>query len=330
MGEQYVAPIQAASTFHELWFRSVAACLDGETVSPRGMEVREVPLFTGGFVLTDTSRPFICSRVRRANYRFGLMEACWILGGLNDLETIGQFNKQMRRYSDNGTTLWGAYGPRLIGQLSHVVETLRRDPDSRQAILQTWRPQTPPVTARIEDRTALAAAGVSVRGPAPPEWDGASHRSKDIPCTVTWHFMIRDGALHLMVYMRSNDVWLGMPYDVLTFTTVQRVVAALVGVQPGWYHHRVGSLHIYKRHYGIAVAALENRDPYRLEFPVMPDPCTVYSPAHTVEDVAQDFSGVILGDPNVADRGGFFRPFIDAYYDNKDGLYGEVQNESGR
>lgn len=219
------------------------------------MATRELTLPTT-LVLERPDRPFFVSKVRKANYRFGMAEACWMLSGSHDAELIGAFNRNMLNYSDDGETMWGAYGPRLMGQLAHVVSAIRRDPDSRQAIAVTWRPMVEPVWANIQYVQYLHDAGVPHEDDAlragHPEWDGASWRSKDVPCTVAWHFQLRDGTLQLTVFMRSNDVWLGLPYDILSFTTVQRVVAAMLGAAVGPYIHVVSNLHIYEQHFDIA------------------------------------------------------------------------------
>jgi hypothetical protein len=51
----------------------------------------------------------------------------------------------------------------------------------------------------------------------------------------------------MIATMRSNDLWLGLPYDVFAFTCIQQMVAAALGVGLGWYQHQAGSLHVYDR-----------------------------------------------------------------------------------
>lgn len=228
---------------------AVALTMRGEHAAPRGIGVREIIAPTV-LTLTDVHNPFMASKVRRANYRFGLAEACWILAGSDEAELIGGFNKQMFQFSDDGKRMWGAYGPRLMGQLAHVISSLKRDPDSRQAIVTTWRPMVAAPDTYPGSRHLYKAAGMhdpyaDLENNPHPEWDGASWRSKDIPCTIAWHFQLRKDRLHLTVFMRSNDVWLGLPYDLLSFTTVQRVVASILGVEPGEYHHIASNLHLY-------------------------------------------------------------------------------------
>jgi thymidylate synthase len=59
--------------------------------------------------------------------------------------------------------------------------------------------------------------------------------------------MVRDELLRMRVSMRSNDVWLGLPYDLFQFSSLHGAVAAALGVEQGTYVHTVGSMHIYER-----------------------------------------------------------------------------------
>lgn len=238
---------------------------DGVSSAPRGKPVIELP-YPIVLVLENPAAPLVTSPGRRVNYRFGMAEAMWILSGRDDLESLRPYNKLMATYSDDGVRMWGAYGPLVMGQLPHVISTLKRDRDSRQAISVSWRPmvhEVQPSSDCLKSKTAFAAARAAglmtetdvtlscdtdaQRSMFPsPRWDGASWRSKDVPCTVAWHFTVRDGALILTVFMRSNDVWLGLPYDLLNFTTVQRVVASMLDLKVGEYRHIVSNLHIYE------------------------------------------------------------------------------------
>lgn len=245
----------------------------GREYAPRGMKVKEVSAPTV-LTLVDTLRPFLACPVRRANYRFGLAEAAWMLAGSEDAQLIGKFNRQMLRFSDDGRTLWGAYGPRLMGQMNHVLSSLSRDSDSRQAVVTTWRPQVGYVNASADCMAGvigggriLDAAGIHTESRLAvsehkPDWDGQSWRSKDIPCTVAWHFQVRNDRLNLTVFMRSNDVWLGLPYDLVSFTTVQRVIASALGYLPGEYHHVVSNLHLYEQHFEPAAKMVAGTPEY--------------------------------------------------------------------
>lgn len=150
-----------------------------------------------------------------------LGELLWILAGSQDLDFIEHYIPAYRDSSDDGLTIFGAYGPRMFGQspndqLFRVIDSLRSKPDSRQAVVQLF------------DRTDTLEP------------------HKDIPCTCTLQFAIRDRRLHMLTSMRSNDAWIGLPHDVFAFTMIQELVARSLGVGLGEYRHVVGSLHLYE------------------------------------------------------------------------------------
>jgi len=165
---------------NDLWEHALREVLHrGERVAPRNNECLEIRGVTLG--LTHPRQNILTTPLRKLNYRFMLAEALWILFGHNDVATIAGYNSKMRQFSDDGETLWGAYGPRIYEQLGQVLDLLRRDPQTRQAVMTTWRPE------------ALVTT------------------TKDVPCTLSLQFFIRQGAVELHVTMRSNDLWLGFP-----------------------------------------------------------------------------------------------------------------------
>ena len=149
-----------------------------------------------------------------------LGELVWYLAGSGSIDHIGFY---LPRYSDEAEsdgTVHGAYGTRLFadaGRLEMAIETLRNKPDSRQAIVQ------------LLDANDLTG--------------GYGH----IPCTATLQFMLRSGHVDMMVYMRSNDAYLGLPHDIFAFTMLQELVARTLSAELGTYVHMVGSLHLYDK-----------------------------------------------------------------------------------
>lgn len=196
-------------------------CSSGDHVAPRGFETREIR--GASLLLTDPACNLVT--VKSLNVRFAVAEFLWILTGQNRLDLIDKFNGEIARYSDDGRHLSGAYGPPVADQLPWVIKQLEDQEDTRQALLTIWRPRPGP--------------------------------SADVPCTISMQFMLRDGALEMVVFMRSNDLWLGFPYDLFVFTMIQRYVAHAVGVPAGPYHHHVGSLHVYERNLDAVLTALD-------------------------------------------------------------------------
>lgn len=190
---------------------------DGEPNSATRGHTREI---TG--VLLELCNPRArLSRTESRGKAFSCLgELCWYLAGSDDVEFIGYYIDRYRDDAENGV-IYGAYGPRLraiqgVDQLATIVQLLRVKPTTRRAVIQ------------------LFAARDLV----------GSHR--EIPCTCTLQFLLRDGRLHLLANMRSNDVILGLPHDVFCFTMIQEAVARELGVELGWYKHMVGSLHLYE------------------------------------------------------------------------------------
>ncbi|MEU2615892.1 thymidylate synthase [Micromonospora sp. NPDC007271] len=204
--------------------------VQGHRATPRGLPTMEV--LGAHLRLTDPRRRFVSvPPVRVLNPAFAVAEALWILSG-SDAPWIFTYNRSLERYADEGR-LQGAYGPRMrhwrgVDQLDHVRRLLRRDPDSRQAVIQLYDPQR----------------------------DTCGHR--DVPCTLNYRFFIRRGRLEMHTTMRSNDVWLGLPYDLFAATMLHELLAGWLGVDLGTYHHHVDSLHVYAEHEQAAATVAES------------------------------------------------------------------------
>jgi thymidylate synthase len=78
-------------------------------------------------------------------------------------------------------------------------------------------------------------------------------------------------ALHCIVTMRSSDVWLGIPYDVFSFTQIQSAFAGMLGVRRGWLSLHMGSSHLYERDVAAAQGVLETFAPGTITSPDLPD-----------------------------------------------------------
>ncbi|QRM89052.1 thymidylate synthase [Lacinutrix sp. WUR7] len=152
-----------------------------------------------------------------------LGELFWYLSKTNALKYIKYYIPQYVKSSDDNETIYGGYGPRLfkkdghINQVNNVIEILRKKPNSRRAVIQLF------------DAKDLI------------------EQHKDIPCTTTLQFTVRNGKLIMMTSMRSNDAFLGLPHDIFCFTMLQEIIAVSLGIEIGSYHHAIGSLHLYKK-----------------------------------------------------------------------------------
>lgn len=216
------------------WVRALGETLaTGGVVTPRGQRTFEVAQRT---LRVDLRRPVLMVPERKLNYRFMAAEAYWILSGDDRVATIAPYNKRIAEFSDDGERFFGAYGPKIMDQLPYVVRKLREDGATRQAWLTLWR-ENPPVT-------------------------------KDYPCTLAMGFMLRRHSLNMHVFMRSSDLWLGIPYDVFTFSMVAHQVAARLNdsgcaVVPGRLYLTAASSHLYERDWAPARDFLDRSAPLK-------------------------------------------------------------------
>lgn len=205
--------------------------------APRGKTVYESLAQT--VELTDPRNRLIRSVARKVNYGFAVGELCWYLNGAEDLETMQYYNRRMESFSDDGMTLRSAYGARIFNSVGDqpsqhemVISELLKDPDSRRAVIHINAP---------DDLLTATTVG-----------------TKDVPCTLSLQFFIRNRMLELHTTMRSNDIIWGFPYDVFSFTSIQEVMLLLLKEQGaqvddlGSYYHTAGSLHLYETHLEMA------------------------------------------------------------------------------
>lgn len=180
-------------------------------------------------VIEDPTRNIVNGAPRNLSMRYAVGELLWYLSGNNSLKEMQKFSKNWDRMSDDGVTVNSNYGYCIkkkfgFDQYEYIKNMLKEKPESRQAVIH------------IKDASDVP--------------------SKDVNCTVCLQFFIRDDKLYMTVYMRSNDIWFGLPYDIFQFTCLQILLSMELGLELGTYTHIAGSLHLYKRDYE---KALENK-----------------------------------------------------------------------
>jgi len=188
--------------------------------------------FAAGFPLVTTKKVHLKSVV---------YELLWFLRGDSNVRWLQQ----------HGVTIWdewagpdGELGPvygvqwrswptpsgEHVDQISRVIDTIRRDPDSRRLIVSAWN------VADI-DRMALP------------------------PCHALFQFYVADGALSCQLYQRSADLFLGVPFNIASYALLTHMVAAQTGYRPGEFIWTGGDCHIYDNHLDQVREQL-TREPY--------------------------------------------------------------------
>lgn len=181
------------------------------------------------------------SRTESRCLLFGALgEFIWYLSGSDDLAFIRYYIPDYPTDGNGIQTVRAAYGPRLKDQIDWVIEFLRAKPTTRRAVIPIYQPKDCDIN------------------------------HKEVPCTCTLQFLLRENRLELLVHMRSNDAFVGLPGDVFAFTMVQEIVARALGVELGRYKHFVGSLHLYDKHHQKANNFIGEGWQSKASMPIMP------------------------------------------------------------
>lgn len=215
------------ASFDEAWLGLLSDLHRQKPTSSRLGLVKE--LIGWSMRLTDPDATVLTNRRRRASAPFWAAELLWILSGTDDVSLLLHYCPQYLQYCEPGTSkTTGAYGYRLKqhDSLTRALDLLSKEPDTRRCVVPLY-------------------------------WaSDLDSDARDVPCTVSWQFIRRDGMLHMVCSMRSNDAWVGHVYDVMVNCAIQRMLAWTLGDRPGEYVHQAGSIHLYEKDWDKAKEAL--------------------------------------------------------------------------
>lgn len=176
----------------------------------------------------DLSQGFPLLTTKKVHLKSIIHELLWFLQGDTNIAYLKR----------NGVSIWdewadanGDLGPiygyqwrswptadgRHIDQISEVVETLKRNPDSRRIIVSAWNV-------------------------------GEIQNMKLPPCHAFFQFYVADGKLSCQLYQRSADIFLGVPFNIASYALLTLMMAQVAGLKPGDFVHTLGDAHIYLNH----------------------------------------------------------------------------------
>jgi thymidylate synthase len=183
----------------------------------------------------DLSKGFPLVTTKKVHMKSIVHELLWFLRGetnVKSLQDVGVsiWNEWADERGDLGPVYgaqwrsWPAADGRTIDQISHVIDQIKKTPDSRRLIVSAWN------VGEI-DRMALA------------------------PCHTLFQFYVADGALSCQLYQRSADLFLGVPFNIASYALLTHMVAQVTGLRPGDFVHTFGDVHLYTNH--LEQAALQ-------------------------------------------------------------------------
>lgn len=127
---------------------------------------------------------------------------------------------------------WPSYNGHHIDQIKSVIESIQKTPDSRRHIISAWN---------VGDLDKMALP----------------------PCHILFQFYVANGKLSCQLYQRSADVFLGVPFNIASYSLLTHMIAHVTGLKPGEFVHTLGDAHIYLNHMEQVKIQL-TRKPYEL------------------------------------------------------------------
>ncbi len=192
---------------------------NGRVTSPRGQKVLEIENYQMDLSKADRFSNFTA---RKMNLQYIKEEFKWYLRADPFDASICEHASMWKKIQQPDGRFHSNYGQYWFGSQQGarwVLETLRDDSDSRQAII--------PMLNK----------------------DHLYKGNTDIVCTESISFRIRDGKLNMSVNMRSNDAIFGITNDVPAFSFLHEMIAVVLNIPVGNYCHKADSLHVYERHF---------------------------------------------------------------------------------
>ena len=204
----------------------------------------------------DLSQGFPAVTTKKLHFKSIIHELLWFLNGDTNIQYL----------NENGVRIWDAWateegelGPvygaqwrnwpapdgRRIDQLSQLLEDLKNHPDSRRHIISAWNP------ALLPDQTRSPQENAAMGLQALP------------PCHTMFQFHVAGGRLSCQLYQRSADVFLGVPFNIASYSLLTMMVAQVTGLEPGDFIHTFGDVHIYLNHLEQVQTQL-SREPFPL------------------------------------------------------------------
>jgi len=176
----------------------------------------------------DLSKGFPAITTKKLHFRSIIGELLWFLSG----------DTNIRSLHENGVSIWdewadedGNLGPiygyqwrswptadgRHIDQITQVVEQIKSNPSSRRHIVSAWN---------VGEIKKMALP----------------------PCHTLFQFYVADGRLSCQLYQRSADIFLGVPFNIASYSLLTLMIAQIVGLKPGDFVHTLGDAHLYRNH----------------------------------------------------------------------------------
>lgn len=180
---------------------------------------------------------------KKCHLRSIIHELLWFLKGETNIKYLKENNVSIwDEWADKNGELGPVYGKqwrawecpdgRVVDQISNLIEQIKKNPNSRRLIVCAWNPAD-------VDKMALP------------------------PCHSFFQFYVINNKLSCQLYQRSGDIFLGVPFNIASYSLLTMMIAQVCGLELGDFVHTLGDAHIYKNHFEQCKLQL-SRTPYPL------------------------------------------------------------------
>jgi len=177
----------------------------------------------------DLSEGFPLITTKKIHLKSIIHELLWFLKGSSNISYLKENGVSIwDEWADENGDLGPVYGTQWrnwptpdgghIDQIEKIVKTIKTNPDSRRIIVSAWN------VAEV-DQMALP------------------------PCHLIFQFYVGEGKLSCLMYQRSADMFLGVPFNIASYALLTMMVAQVCGLKPGEFIHSLGDTHIYLNHF---------------------------------------------------------------------------------
>ena len=186
----------------------------------------------------DLSKGFPMVTTKKLHLKSIIYELLWFIKGDTNIKYLQEngvriWNEWADEKGDLGPVYghqWRNWNSEEIDQLKEVIETLKKNPNSRRMLVSAWNPSVLPDTSvSFSENVANGKAALP-------------------PCHAFFQFYVADGKLSCQLYQRSADIFLGVPFNIASYALLTMMVAQVCGYEAGDFVHTFGDAHIYNNH----------------------------------------------------------------------------------
>lgn len=186
----------------------------------------------------DLSQGFPLVTTKRIHMKSVIYELLWFISGDTNTKYLNDNGVRIwNEWADENGDLGAVYGSQWtnwngedINQLQDVIKILKTNPDSRRMLVSAWNPSVLP------DPKISFSENVSQGKAALP------------PCHAFFQFYVANNRLSCQMYQRSADIFLGVPFNIASYSLLTMMVAHVCGYRAGEFIHTIGDAHIYQNH----------------------------------------------------------------------------------